>query len=95
MRISQDDVGIAHYTRLANKLVEKYGVPDQKKWLVTYDTATIFKVENITIPLFEGDDQDTRLKEGWITLSFDYTGKFVPNSQIVSYDVHAKYGKRR
>lgn len=74
-----------------NYLITKYGVAEENKWIVKYDTSrTLLKLKNIVVPIFDGFDSITGLQKASVILEFDNTGTYLPDTILVGYDIYEK-----
>jgi hypothetical protein len=60
-------------------LMLRYKLPDEKDWIVEYDTLHIVKHKSITLPIYNGYDHSNRLKEASITIDFEHKGEHAGN----------------
>jgi len=88
-----DTQELKFYVNRTKELFDKYGVPPEKEWKITYDTLpTLYKTESIIItivkkPKQEGD-KDGFVRGTTLKLDFDFTHKYIPDRVLAGYTLN-------
>ena len=83
---------MAFRIRKAKKYIGKYGVPNERKWLIEYDTShPIVKMKIVVLPLFSGYDKTNNLETVSLKFGFDHSGFYSPDSVLAYFDVYTQY----
>ncbi|WP_276133492.1 hypothetical protein [Polluticoccus soli] len=75
-----------------HEFYKKYGMPPERSWKVSYDTANPFiKTVNISVPFVNEANGDDFYSQAALILKFDYTRAYLPDSILAGYEFEAKY----
>lgn len=59
-----------HLVQRISKVINKYGIPDKSKWIISHNPSNNFERLVIVIPLFQAYDSTFNLENGGISVTY-------------------------